>query len=214
MDKIYGVNMSPAVRKVLLVLETKGVEYERVDVMPFQTPEGYEKIHPLKLIPGYEDGEVTLGDSAVICSYLEEKYPQTPVYPQGRAERHRAMFLERYSDTRLFSLLAGGYFAEKFLAPLVLNRPTNEEKIEKTLSLLPAEFSYLENELQGNFLCGDSLTIADCSVGSLFLNASYAGLTIDAEKWPKLAEYLNRLFETPAFLTRKAEDAALLKLMA
>lgn len=211
MDKVYGVNLSPAVRKVLIVLEAKGIEFERINVIPGQCPDGYEKIHPLKLIPGYEDEQIKLGDSSVICSYIDAKYPEgKSLYPVGNAQRHRALWLERYSDTKLFSLLAGGYFAEKLLAPLLMNRPCNDEKVAQTLEALPEQYRYLEGELAGDFLCGNTMSIADVAVGSLFLNAIYAGLEIDNTHWPKLAAYLDRLLHTPEFLRRKEDDKELL----
>ncbi|WP_257265790.1 glutathione S-transferase family protein [Endozoicomonas sp. ONNA2] len=81
MSKLYGVPLSPMVRKVLLALEIKQIDYQLVPVTPFMKPEGFEKISPLKKIPAWQDDKVTLADSTVICEYLEDRYPKQALYP-------------------------------------------------------------------------------------------------------------------------------------
>ena len=47
MLKVHGVHGSPFVRKVLITLELKGLEYEMVTQMPFAGDEDYKKLNPL-----------------------------------------------------------------------------------------------------------------------------------------------------------------------
>ena len=63
MLKVHGVHGSPFVRKVLIALELKGLEYEMVVQMPFTGDEEYKKLNPLGKIPTLVDGDLTLGDS-------------------------------------------------------------------------------------------------------------------------------------------------------
>ena len=72
MIKVYGVHGSPFVRKVLIALDIKRIEFEIVKQMPFARDPEYQKINPLGKIPTLVDGDLTLGDSKVICKYLEE----------------------------------------------------------------------------------------------------------------------------------------------
>ncbi len=81
MLKVHGVHGSPFVRKVLITLELKGLEYEMVTQMPFTGDEDYKKLNPLGKIPTLVDGDLTLGDSKVICRYLESAYPDVPFLP-------------------------------------------------------------------------------------------------------------------------------------
>ncbi len=57
---------------------------------------------------------------------------------------------------------------------------------------MPPILDYLESELpdQG-FLFGD-FGVADIGLASPFVNAGYAGYTIDAERWPKAAAFVQR----------------------
>ena len=86
MLKVHGVHGSPYVRKVLITLELKGLEYEMVTQMPFIGDEDYKKLNPLGKIPTLVDGDLTLGDSKVICRYLESAYPDVPFYPADLAD--------------------------------------------------------------------------------------------------------------------------------
>ena len=47
MLKVHGVHGSPFVRKVLIALELKGLDYEMVAQMPFTGDEEYKKLNPL-----------------------------------------------------------------------------------------------------------------------------------------------------------------------
>jgi glutathione S-transferase len=73
---IIGSFLSPYVRKVLVLLEMKGVDYRVDSVVPFFGNEEFERLSPLRQVPVLVDGELVLNDSSVICQYLEERYPQ------------------------------------------------------------------------------------------------------------------------------------------
>ena len=48
MLKVHGVHGSPFVRKVLISLEFKGLEYEMVTQMPFTGDEDYKKLRKVR----------------------------------------------------------------------------------------------------------------------------------------------------------------------
>ena len=77
--KIIGSFVSPYVRKVLACLELKGLGYQVDPITPFYGNDEFERLSPLRRIPVLIDGDVTLCDSTVICAYLEEAYPATPL---------------------------------------------------------------------------------------------------------------------------------------
>jgi len=75
MAKLYGVALSPFVRKVRVALAEKGVAYEHDPVIPVNVSAEYRKKSPLGKIPAFEDGDKTLADSSVICAYLDRVHP-------------------------------------------------------------------------------------------------------------------------------------------
>jgi glutathione S-transferase len=78
MITLHGAFGSPYIRKVLFALAAKQLPFEHIQQMPFARDPQYLKINPLGKIPSLQDGDITLGDSTVICEYLEDAYPQRP----------------------------------------------------------------------------------------------------------------------------------------
>ena len=52
------------------------------------------------------DGDLTLGDSKVICQYLEEAYPEPALYPQAIADKAMAHWYEDLCSGRIAELAA------------------------------------------------------------------------------------------------------------
>ena len=206
MSKLYGVPLSPMVRKVLLALELKQIDHELVPVTPFRKPEGFEKISPLKKIPAWEDDKVTLADSTVICEYLEDRYPEKALYPQAPEEKAKARWFEEYADTVMLPVL-GTVFFERVARKLV-NQPADEVKVQEILqSKLPTTCAYLESQVpETDFLFGADLQLADIALATHFINLSHAGVLVEPAEYPRLAAYIDRLFQHPAVAYRIAED--------
>src|SRR6185295_15709305 len=93
--------LSPYVRKVLVVLDLKGVPYEIDPIIPFMGDDRFSALSPIRRIPVLIDGPVTLSDSTVICEYLEERHPAPALLPRAVADRARARWLEEFADSRM-----------------------------------------------------------------------------------------------------------------
>jgi len=99
--RIIGSYLSPYLRKVLVCLHAKGIPYEIDPIVPFMGDDRFSELSPLRRIPVLIDERVTLADSSVICQYLEDRYPEPPLYPRDVADRAGARWLEEFSDTRM-----------------------------------------------------------------------------------------------------------------
>jgi len=210
MPKIYGAILSPFVRKVLLVLETKGVEYVNEQVFPGMLPEGYEKISPLGKIPALQDGDFCLSDSTVINEYLEEKYPEVSILPASVEDRAQARWLEEFADTALTNALVVPFF-QRIVAPM-RGMETNQSEIDKAVEKsIPKALDYVESVVNGaTFMFDEKLTLADIALVSPFINAQYGQYTVDASRWPKTVAYVAFISSQAAVINcQKAEKALL-----
>lgn len=200
MPTLHGVSASPYVRKVQAVLNTKGIDYTINPLIPFGDKSELLALNPLGKIPVYQDDSVTLGDSSVICAYLEKNHPNISLYPIDAADYANALWLEKYADTHLTPTL-GTVFFQRVLNPKMFGTPTNEEAVAKIVNEdAPIIFDYLEAQLGNNdYFIGNTLSIADFAVASPFVNAAAGGLTVDNNRWPKLAAFIGRTFSNPAF---------------
>ncbi|HJO95297.1 MAG TPA: glutathione S-transferase family protein [Victivallales bacterium] len=209
---LYGVTLSPFVKKVYTVLKLKNIDFELNPVSPMEFPDNYEEIHPLKEIPAFIDEDIVIPDSSVICDYLENKYPDIGVYPRSIKKRAKALWLEEYSDTKLCELLAKGFLFEKFVKPNFLNIETDIDHVNDIIeNELPPAMDYLEKNISGDFIFGDEITVADISIAAHFLNAEYIGFCIDIDKYPKLSSLLDNVCQTKGFIDCIELDKALMK---
>ncbi len=198
--KIYGAALSPFVRKVRVFLDEKGVEYEPVHIDPNDPPPDYRAINPLMRIPALADGDRVLADSAVICAYLERRFPEPALYPDDDYEYARTLWFEKYADEELGVNCTRTIFRNRVVMRL-LGRDCDEQAVQQACAeALPPHLDYLEEQLgEHDFFVGERLTVADIAMVSQFTNMQHGGEEIDADRWPRLAAYVERIQARAAF---------------
>ena len=121
MITLHGAAASPFVRKTLAALNTKGLEFEHIQQMPFANDAEFQKISPLGKIPALQDGDFEISDSTVINEYLEEVYPDHPIYPDNPQDKARARWYEEFGGNKVTELAAGIFF-QRFMRPLAFKQ--------------------------------------------------------------------------------------------
>jgi len=99
--KLYHANHSTCSQKVRLCLAEKGLEWES-QLVNLATnehlTEAYLKLNPNGVVPTLIHDDAVITDSGVICEYLEEVYPETPMMPEDPVERALVRSWVRYMD--------------------------------------------------------------------------------------------------------------------
>jgi RNA polymerase-associated protein len=93
-----------------LVLAAKGVSYERVLVDPAKPPEDLLDLNPYGTTPTLVDRDLTLYNTAVVCEYLDERYPHPPLMPIDPLSRARLRLATVARRTLLASVCANTYW--------------------------------------------------------------------------------------------------------
>jgi glutathione S-transferase len=196
---IIGSFVSPYVRKVLACMNLKGLAYEVDPITPFYGNDEFRRLSPLCRIPVLVEGDFTISDSSVICTYLDEAYPGRSLFPADARDRARARWFEEFADSRLGDAFIWGLFYQKVVHPLVWGEPGDQRRIDKSLNEdIPAALDYLEGELPAaGFLFGE-IGVADISIASFFRNGAYAGFSVDASRWPRTAAFVERTLTHPS----------------
>ena len=97
---VYGSNLSPYVRKVLVVAAEKGVEVENRVAGPGVPPTAdFSEASPFGKIPALRDGDFLLADSTAIAFYLEAKHPEPNLIPTEAKARARCVWFDEFADT-------------------------------------------------------------------------------------------------------------------
>jgi glutathione S-transferase len=215
MLKLCGFRISNYHNKVRIALLEKGIPHEEdSSCTPSQKDEFLART-PAGKVPFLElDGGRRLCESQVICEYLEEAYPQKPLYPRDPFQRAKVRELIVYLELHL-ELVARRLYPQVFFGKSV-----NEERkqsVEKELGKGLRAFKTLANF--DPFIAGKELTYADCAafvhLPLITLSTKLAYGRDFFDDMPQVKTYLKMLKERPAFARvdedRKAYQAAMKK---
>jgi glutathione S-transferase len=211
--KLYLGPLSLFSRKVDIALREKGLACER-EFVPFSQARGYTPKHPAVLaanpkgqVPVLVDGALTLFDSTVIMEYLEDAYPDPPLYPRGAAARARCRLLELHADEILIRPVLRLMHRTEPPHPDAARQHEREQDALRAEQELRAAYGPLAGLLGAEpWFCG-AFSVADIA---LFVTLLYAqrlrgpGLAGQAA----LADWYARCAARPAFATVAAEIAA------
>jgi len=79
--RLYSNLLCPYVQRVRLVLAIKKIPHDVVNIDLSEKPEWYFSIHPEGKVPSIDIGSEIIIESLDISDYLDEKYPNPPLYP-------------------------------------------------------------------------------------------------------------------------------------
>lgn len=209
--KLYGVSLSPFVRKVRAVLALKSIEYELVNVMPGAIDAEFQAKSPLSKIPVWEEGDFALPDSSVICAYLERVVPSPAVYPADARAFAKTLFWEEYADTRMVDSGTPVFF-QRIVRAKVFKQPPDDEIVRRHVEeVLPPVFDQLEALFIGRDRADPTeLSLGNLAIWSPFVNLEHADFELDGAMWPGLARFLESFGEHPVLAKIVAEERAAL----
>ncbi len=209
--RVIGSYLSPYVRKVLVSLGEKGLDYEIDPIVPYFGNDEFTRLSPLREIPVLLDGDLTISDSTVILEYLEDRYPEPALRPATAEDRARCRWLEEYADVRMGEVFVWKLFFHRVIAPNLWGRKPDDAAIRSALEEeIPAILDYLEGRLPVEGWLFGALSTADVSIAAVFRNAFLAGFRLDASRWPRTARFVETLHAHPSFeRLRRFEDLSL-----
>lgn len=208
---LYGASLSPFVRKVRACLLEKQLDYRMELIIPWSQPDWFYQISPLGRIPALRDGELDICDSSIICSYLEDKYPENLALG-GQTPEHvaRIRWFEKYADYEIAPLATFAVFFNRALAK-TLGLPCDEEAVQKALQSLVKHYDYLEQQLADNqYFVGNQFSLADIAIVTHWVNLSYGQEKLDQDQWPNLVAHQARVLARDSMQALLADEAAML----
>lgn len=209
---LFGSHFSPFVRKVLVYAQEKGLELELRGLGLGSDDPDFKAASPFGKMPAFQDGDFRISDSSAIIAYLEAKCPapaMVPADPEGKA---RAVWFEEMADTVMSTVVFKCFF-NRVVAPIFLKQEGNEAlAVEGETKDLPTILDYLESVVpdSNGFLLGDSLSVADISVATMFVNYDHAACAVDKTKWPRTYAWVDAMLARPSFAKWIAKERKML----
>ncbi|XP_042047293.1 glutathione S-transferase U17-like [Salvia splendens] len=193
--KLYGGRLSPYVNRVVMALEMKSVDYELVEMYPYEKSELLIKLNPVhKKIPVLLHGDRLICESLIIVQYIDDAWTNGPsILPTDPYDRAIAQFWAAFVDDKFFPLLREMREAEEEEAKRLVF-----EKVLESFALLEEAFITISKGKA--FFGGDTVGYLDIALGSFvgylrvseMLNANYK--IVDETKTPRLAGWAERLY--------------------
>jgi glutathione S-transferase len=206
--QVFGALLSPYVRKVCLVAEEKGIDYELVLSSPHGSHPDFLAASPFGKIPAIKDGDYSLSDSSAIVAYLDAKHPSVAVLPAEPCARGKTMWFDEFADTILAASGLKVVF-NRLVAPKLLKLPYDEARALEGEAELPAIYDYLERVApESGWLVGEDFTLGDISVASVLRTVTAVGVEPKPDRYPRINAWYDRVRARPAWQKIAAiEDA-------
>jgi len=199
-DLVLYTNPMSRGRIARWMLEEVGQPYkmEVLDYASTMKAPAYLAINPMGKVPALRHGDAVVTETAAICAYLADAFPQAGLAPPPgsklRAPYYRWLFFTAGPVEAALTNKALG-----FVVPADRERMMGYGNVAQTLNALEAAVS------RGNYLVGDSFTAADLYVGS---HIGFGMMFGTLEKRPAFEEYWQRIGSRPACLRAKELDDA------
>jgi glutathione S-transferase len=159
--KLYGAIASPYVARVVMYARIKGIDLPLADAPGgnIKSPE-YLALNPIGKMPTLDLDGQGLGESTIICDYLEDAFPQKPGLPKEPLDRARSRLIARIVDL---------YIAQA-VSPLFrqINPATRDAAVVETAAKEIAKtFGYVEHAMgSGPFCVANVPTLGDCALST------------------------------------------------
>jgi glutathione S-transferase len=153
----------------------------------------HRELHPLVRVPALEHGDVRLIESAAICMYVADLYPEHRLLPEaGTTARAKVTQWLFFLMTELEPPLDLYAFHSRDLPP--------EQQVAAVLPWARARFQAAARVVDealatSEFIAGSSLSIADIVLASMMHWATRRDLT---GAYPKIRAHMDRMLERPA----------------
>lgn len=196
MYRLISATPSPYARKVRIQLAEKGIPFELVTEVPWNSDTVTPRYNPLEKLPILicEDGE-TVYESRFINEWLELMHPEPPLTPADRA----GILL-----TKRFEVLSDGVCDACVLVFIERTRAEGQrspEWIARQMRKAEGGLAELSRRLGGGEFCvGGRFGLADIALGSLL---GWLKVRMPEMPWPErhpnLAALSERLERRPSF---------------
>ena len=157
---LIAYTLCPYVQRSVIVLEEKGITYQRTDIELANKPDWFKQLSPTGKVPLLilsDDQKTILFESAVICEYLDEITESSLLAVSPLEKAYQRAWIE--FATSLLNQISKLYNAK------------SEQEFETVQEILARQFGQVENELkknQGDYFNGEKFSLVDAAFAPVF----------------------------------------------
>jgi glutathione S-transferase len=197
---LYQLPLSPASRKVRLVLGEKRIPFELRAERVWERREEFLALNPAGTVPVLaEENGLVLADSYAICEYLDEAYPEVQLLGRTLGERAEVRRLVAWFDGKFAREVTENLLYEKQMKRLLGRGNPDAGAIRAGYANLKPHLDYLgwlaETRI---WLAGNTLSLADLAAAAHLSALDYIG-DIDWALNDAAKDWYARVKSRPAF---------------
>jgi glutathione S-transferase len=192
---LYDAIRSPNCERVHIALHEKGLSYRRVTLnlqAKEQKRSEFLRLNPNGRVPVLDDNGLVLFESCVINEYLDAKYPDPPLMPNGPALVARGRLLIDYALNYL----------HEFYWPLrgemrKAEGERDQEIVERNRLAILDRLEYLEAALGDKLYFLEDFGLADIGLWPRLSRIEEYG-ALESRKLPRLEQWMRRMSLRPS----------------
>ena len=204
MRQLYHLPISPACRKVRLVMAEKGLDFELVEERDWERRREFLMLNPAGEVPVLvEDGGEPVCGATPIAEYLEETSGDVKLLPEDSAERAEVRRLVDWFDRKFAAEVSEGLIFEKvtrrFLGASEGGGAPDMTVVRAALHNLRYHLDYICYLMEErNWLAGETMTLADLTAAAHLSCLDYVG-DVPWAQYQGAKDWYVRIKSRPAF---------------
>jgi glutathione S-transferase len=208
MIRLFHVPLSPFCRKVRLSLAEKKLEVELVEERYWEQDPDFMRRNPAGKVPVLKMDGRMLAESAAICEYIEERYPEPalmPKTPEGRFEVRRIV---SWFDDKFHHEVTSKLLYERVNKKVMGRGYPDSGNVKAGAKAIKYHLDYMGWLLdQRRWLAGDVMTLADFAAAAHLSSLDYIS-DVDWHRNGNVKDWYAKIKSRPAFRSILADQVA------
>ena len=199
MATLYHVPLSPFCRKVRLSLAEKKIDCELIEERYWEQGPDFLRRNPAGKVPVLRIDGMVMSESAAICEYLEEAYPDTPLMPSDPVGRYEVRRLVGWFDDKFHHEVTSKLVYERVNKKVMKQGYPDSKNVKAGSKMIKYHLDYLTWLLdQRRWLAGDVMTLADFAAAAHLSSLDYIS-DVDWNRSEIVKDWYAKIKSRPAF---------------
>ncbi|MEM8632022.1 MAG: glutathione S-transferase family protein [Pseudomonadota bacterium] len=199
MTRLYHVPLSPFCRKVRLSLAEKKIETDLVEEKYWEEDPEFLRRNPAGKVPVLKMDGLMMAESAAICEYIEERYPEPALMPRDAADRFEVRRLVSWFDDKFHAEVTSKLLYERVNKKITGRGYPEAANVKAGAKAIKFHIDYMGWLLdQRRWLAGPAMTLADFAAAAHFSALDYIS-DVDWDRNANVREWYAKIKSRPAF---------------
>ena len=206
MARLYHVPLSPYCRKVRLSLAEKKIECELVEERYWERDPDFLRRNPAGKVPVLRIEGKVMAESAPICEWLEDMYPEPSLLPLTPDERYEVRRLINWFDDKFHAEVTSKLLYERVNKKIMKKGYPDSSNVKAGAQAIKFHLDYMTWLLERRrWLAGDRMTLADFAAAAHLSCLDYIS-DVDWNRSDTVKDWYAKIKSRPAFRSILADQ--------